>query len=117
MLDQLAKKYFTPKQVEFLRQRHMSLRPQDEWAKVLSQTRAEMEKGTDPTSARVQALARRWRKPIDDFTAADKSIEQGLHQIWGEHAPTLVSLLGPQVDPSGWAQYIQPPMAVIEGPP
>src|SRR5579871_705416 len=47
MLDQLAEKYFSPQQLEFLKQRHKSLRPQDEWAEVLSQTRTEMEKGTE----------------------------------------------------------------------
>jgi DNA-binding transcriptional MerR regulator len=117
MLDQLAEKYFTPQQLKFLKQRHKSLRPQDEWAEVLSQTRTEMEKGTDPTSAKVLTLARRWRKLIDDFTAGDKNIEQGLHQIWAEHAATLVSLLGSQFDPRGVAQYIQPAMTIIDGPP
>jgi hypothetical protein len=47
----------------------------------------------------------------------DKNIEQGLHQIWAEHAATLVSLLGPQFDPRGVAQYIQPAMTIIDGPP
>ena len=76
-----------------------------------------MEKGTEPTSAKVLTLARRWRKLIDDFTAGDKNIEQGLHQIWAEHAATLVSLLGSQFDPRGVAQYIQPAMTIIDGPP
>lgn len=114
MLDQLAEKYFTPQQLDFLKQRHKSLRPQDEWAEVLTQTREEMEKGTDPTSAKVLTLARRWRKLIDEFTGGDNTIEQKLHQIWAEHATALVSLLGPDFDPRGVAQYIQPAIAMID---
>lgn len=117
MLDQLAEKYFTPQQLGFLKQRHKPLRPQDEWAEVLSLTRTEMEKGTAPTSVKVLTLARRWRKLIDEFTAGDKSIEQGLHRIWAEHAAMLVSLLGPQFDPRGVATYIQPAMTIIDGQP
>jgi DNA-binding transcriptional MerR regulator len=49
-----------------------------EWPRLIAQVRAEMEKGTDPTSAPVRALAARWRELVGQFTGGNASIEQKL---------------------------------------
>src|SRR5262249_39535332 len=57
-------KYYTPEQLEELKQRADAIGPdrirqveQKEWPELIAEVRAEMEKGTDPSSDRVQELA------------------------------------------------------------
>src|SRR5262249_42605836 len=53
-----------------------------EWPKLQAEVRAEMEKGTDPTSEPVQALARRWVALVNEFTGGDPGIEQPLKNMY-----------------------------------
>jgi TipAS antibiotic-recognition protein len=39
---------------------------------------AEMDKGTDPSSARVKELARRWKGLVEEFTGGDLGIAAGV---------------------------------------
>ncbi|MBF2016646.1 MAG: MerR family transcriptional regulator [Rivularia sp. T60_A2020_040] len=47
-----------------------------------SQARAEMEKGTDPTSESVQNIAKRWQELIAEFTGGNPGIEQSLNTMY-----------------------------------
>src|SRR5580765_504749 len=70
----MFEKYYTKEQLEELRQRADALgekgmrQGQQDWADLIEEVRVEMEKGTDPSSPRVVALARRWRALIEAFT-------------------------------------------------
>jgi MerR family transcriptional regulator, thiopeptide resistance regulator len=70
----IMEKYFTPEQWERIRERREevgeeSLRQmQAEWAELIALIRAEMDRGTDPGDAKVQALAQRWQRLVDEST-------------------------------------------------
>jgi hypothetical protein len=84
----MYEKHYTPEQVEWLKQRAAQLGPERiqqveaEWPKLIAQVRAEMEKGTDPGSPRVQALAKRWKELVLEFTGGDPGIQAALRKVY-----------------------------------
>ena len=48
----------------------------------MGQVRAEIEAGTDPSTERVQALARRWTGLVNEFTGGDPGIERSVGNMW-----------------------------------
>ena len=52
--------------------------------KEVARIRAEMAKGTDPTSEPVRALARKWASLVREFTGGDPGIEKSLQRMWQE---------------------------------
>jgi hypothetical protein len=48
----------------------------------MAEVRAEMEKGSDPASEPVQALARRWMGLVHEFTGGDPGIEDSLRRMY-----------------------------------
>jgi MerR family transcriptional regulator, thiopeptide resistance regulator len=84
----MFEKYYTPEQLEALKQRRESLGEErihvveNEWEKLIAQARASMEKGADPSSDSVQAIARRWRELIDEFKGRNSEIEQSLNRMY-----------------------------------
>jgi len=48
----------------------------------MEQVRAEMDRGTDPADARVQALAQRWAGLVREFTGGDPEITESLGTMW-----------------------------------
>ena len=93
----MFEKYYTPEQLETLKQRRKSLREErihqveNEWEKLIAQARAEMEKGTDPSSDSVQNIARRWRELIDEFTGGNPGIEQSLTTMYQQEGVETAS--------------------------
>ncbi len=91
-LEVMAKveKYCTPQQMEQIKRRREEYgeerirQAEAEWADLIAQVEAEMERGTDPTSERVRALAARWQDLVNQFTAGDPGIEQSLRRMWQE---------------------------------
>lgn len=83
----MFEKYYTPEQMEQLKQRGSQLgeerirQVQEEWPKLMAEVRAEMDKGADPASAPVQALARRWMGLVNEFTGGDAGIEKSLGRM------------------------------------
>jgi DNA-binding transcriptional MerR regulator len=81
-------RYYTPEQLEYLAERRRELgeerihQAEVEWAELIERVRAEMEAGTEPSSERVQALARRWMGLINEFTGADPGIERSVGGMW-----------------------------------
>jgi DNA-binding transcriptional MerR regulator len=66
MLEKLQEKYFTPEQLQTMQEARERLgresleQMQEAWADLIAELRTEMERGTDPADAKVQALAKRW---------------------------------------------------------
>ena len=50
-----------------------------------------MDKGTDPASETVQALARRWMGLVREFTGGDPGIEKGLRTMY-EQEPNVAGM-------------------------
>jgi len=84
----MFEKYYTPEQLETLRQRAELVgadrmqEVQEEWPRLIAEVRAEMERGTDPADPRVQELARRWAGLIAEFTGGDPGIAQSLRNLY-----------------------------------
>jgi hypothetical protein len=80
--------YYTPEQLAALRERSQRVgaerlrQVEAEWPELIADVRAEMERGTDPMSDRVQGLAQRWQALIDEFTGGDPGIERSLQSIY-----------------------------------
>ncbi len=93
----MLEQYYTPEQLESLRQRQELLgeeqirQVQADWQNLFEQVRVEMAKGTDPTSEPVKALARRSIELIQEFTGGDPGIEQSLNRMWQQEQPEVVS--------------------------
>ena len=88
-------KYYTPEQLETLETRREEMGPeamekaQNDWAELIADVQAEMDRGAEPTSEPVLALARRWQALIDAFTQRDPGITQSLGKVWQNEAPQL----------------------------
>src|SRR5207247_753683 len=73
-------KYYTPEQMEYLKKRREAVgeerihQSHADWAELIAAVRAEKEKGTDPASSEVQALAKRWSDLVNEFTGGDPGI-------------------------------------------
>jgi DNA-binding transcriptional MerR regulator len=86
----MFEKYYTPEQMEALKQRGEALgqehirQVEGEWPELMAKVQAEMDRGTDPADERVQALARRWRELIQEFTGGDPGIAGSLGRMYQE---------------------------------
>jgi MerR family transcriptional regulator, thiopeptide resistance regulator len=87
-MSERLEKYYTPGQREYLEQRRREVgeerirQAEAEWAELIEQVRAEMEAGTDPSSERVQVLARRWMGLVNEFTGGDPGIARSVGAMW-----------------------------------
>jgi MerR family transcriptional regulator, thiopeptide resistance regulator len=83
-----VEKYYTPEQLEYLRKRRDIVgderirEVEQEWPELMAQVRAEMAKGTDPTSEIVRHLAQEWQSLVREFTGGDPGIEQSLRNLY-----------------------------------
>lgn len=83
-------KYYTPEQMEQMKQRREMLgedhirQAEAEWPELIAKVQAEMDRGTDPADERVQALARRWKELVEEFTGGDPGIAQSVGRMWQE---------------------------------
>jgi MerR family transcriptional regulator, thiopeptide resistance regulator len=84
----MFEKYYSREQLDELQQRAELLgedgmrKAQQDWVTLMAEVRAEMEKGTDPESPQVRALARRWRVLIEAFTGGNSEIEKSLRTMY-----------------------------------
>lgn len=104
MLETLAKKYFTPEQLQTIQEKRDEVgrehleRAQEEWAELIALIRAEMDKGTDPADPKVQSLARRWQDLVHCSTLGDPSIQEAMKRLWEEQGDALAAQFGSQYD-------------------
>lgn len=86
----MAEKYYTPEQLEWLKERAKTVgeerikEVEAEWPRLIAQVQAEMDAGTDPTDERVQELARRWHGLVAEFTGGNPEISQALEKMWSQ---------------------------------
>ncbi|GAB4386215.1 MAG: MerR family transcriptional regulator [Elainellaceae cyanobacterium] len=113
----MLEKYYTPEQLESLRKRQELLgeeqirQVQADWQDLFERVRAEMAKGTDPTTEPAKALARRSIELIQAFTGGDPGIEQSLNQMYQQEQPEVASRGA--IDPTVM-QYLGKARAALE---
>ncbi len=83
-----VEKYYTPEQLETLRQRREQIGEEHikaveaEWPELIAKVRAEYEKGTPPSDPKVQAMAKRWMELVNEFTGGDPGIARSVQRVW-----------------------------------
>jgi len=83
-------KYYTPEQIKEIKERGAELGPEGlrraeaDWQQLMEEVRAEMTKGTDPATERVQQLARRWTELGQAFTGGDPEMAKAVSRMWQE---------------------------------
>lgn len=93
----MIEKYYTPEQQDYLKARGEQIgqerirQVETEWQDLIEQARTEMEKGTDPSSESVQALARHWRSLIEEFTGGNSGIRQSLNTMYKQEGAEVAS--------------------------
>lgn len=113
----MIEKYYTPEQLEQLKTRAEQVgeerirQSQEDWSKLQAEVRAEMDKGSDPASEPVQALAHRWRALIDEFTGGDPGIEKSLRTMY-QQEETIHGMDVPAMRPM--MEYIQKAIAAAK---
>lgn len=94
-----VERHFTAEQLETLAAREEALGPdaisaaQSEWPLLIARVKEEMERGTDPSSPEVQALARRWKELVQAFSGGDPEIEASLERMY-QGEPRLAASQG-----------------------
>jgi DNA-binding transcriptional MerR regulator len=95
--------YYTPEQLESFRKRReadpegtekLARQGQADWAELMAQYTAEMQKGTDPADPRAQALEKRRQALVNVVTGGDPAIEQNLKRLWTEQGDMLSAQFG-----------------------
>lgn len=111
-MTEMFEQYYTPEQLEELKKREQEvgeeriLAVQQEWPKLIAEVQAEMDKGTDPSDEKVQALAKRWMGLIQEFTGGNPEIEKSLNNMY-QNEPEMAKQQG--FDPALF-EYIQKAM-------
>ncbi len=114
----MFEKYYTPEQLDTIKKRAELLgeeqirQGQAQWQELIEQVRAEMEKGTDPTSESVQVLAQRWMELVQQFTGGDPGIEQSLNMMYQQEGSEVASRGA--VD-SAMSEYIGRAITLLKG--
>lgn len=104
-----VERYFSPEQLERLSLRRDEVgerrmqSAQREWAQLFEAYGEAMDAGLDPGSAEVQALARRSRALIEEFTGGDPEIRASLGRMYAqEGAEAVMARQGMAVKPGLW---------------
>ena len=118
----MFEKHYTPEQLEQLKARRELVgeerikQVQQEWNELFARYREGMEKGADPSSESVQALARKSRSLILEFTGGDPGIEQSLRNMYRqEGGPNILQGHGCDVDNGLWG-YMGQANQALESP-
>ena len=89
--------YYTPEQLAQLEERRKQLgdegmaKGQQDWADLIGDATAAMEKGVDPESDEAKALATRWEDLISQFTGGDPGIRASLQKMYETEGPEQAS--------------------------
>jgi len=99
----LMEKYFTPEQMQTIERRGVELGPErvraveQEWRTVIAGMQTAMRLEKDPASEEVQALARRWRALVREFTGGNAGIQQSANTMFRENPDEMRKRTG--IDP------------------
>jgi DNA-binding transcriptional MerR regulator len=113
MLQTQLEKYFTPEQLQTIKEGREQAGPgdlnrmQESWAELIAQIRTEMEQGTDPGDPKVQALARRWQELLAQSTGGDPGIQESMKRLWEEQGDALAAQYGSKYDSRPVWGYIE----------
>jgi transketolase len=83
-----TKKYYSPEAQVKVEERKKLWSPEMQaevskaWAELFADIEASLDE--DPSSAKAQDLAARWRKLVAGFTGGDPEIQKGLNKMWGD---------------------------------
>ncbi len=98
-------KYYTPEQLEYLKERRTEVGEdriqavQQEWQELFASYREAMERGDDPASEAVQALARKAHALVEEFTGGNAGVRESLGKMYAD-SPETPSRFG--VEPALW---------------
>lgn len=93
----MTEKYYTPEQMADLERRAAELGPEgmrqaeSAWATLIGEMDAARQRGDDPASPEVRALARRWQALIEQFTGGDPGIRASLQRMYQSEGPEAAS--------------------------
>jgi len=99
----IMEKYFTPEQMQTIERRGAELGPEriraveQEWPTVIAGMQTAMRLEKDPASEEVQALARRWRALVREFTGGNAGIQQSANTMFRENPDEMRERTG--IDP------------------
>ncbi|HEV7490038.1 MAG TPA: MerR family transcriptional regulator [Rhodanobacteraceae bacterium] len=99
----LMEKYFTSEQMQAIQQRGQELGPErihaveQEWPSVIAGMQTAMRLEKDPACDEVQALARRWRTLVREFTGGHSGVQQSLNTMFRENSDEMRARTG--IDP------------------
>jgi MerR family transcriptional regulator, thiopeptide resistance regulator len=85
-----TQKYYSQEARQRLEERRSSM-PQEEidagqraWTALIAEVEEAASRGVDPSSSQAEALAKRWRDLIGQFTQGSAEIERGLNRLWSD---------------------------------
>lgn len=112
-------KYFTPEQLEVLRERRTSVgearirEVEAEWAEIIPRVRRAIDRGEDPTSPEILAVARRWKTLVNEFTAGDPQIANAVRTMYEREGALLKEKVGKVPTPDMFP-YMQRAFAALK---
>ena len=99
-MEELFDKYYSPEQRQYLAERAEAVGPermaqaQQDWKELFDDYRAAMERGDDPESEAVLALARRSQALVAEFTGGDPGVHASLSKMYADNPEARSSLWG-----------------------
>jgi hypothetical protein len=89
------KRYFTEEQLAALTQRweqhgeQATATVQAEWPQLIAAVQAELDAGTDPGTAKVQALARRWMELLEFYHGGDAGLRDSMYRMYADNSAMI----------------------------
>jgi DNA-binding transcriptional MerR regulator len=87
-----TKKYYSEAAQAKIESRHADWSPElqarvnKQWMDLIAEVDAALKAGENPSSARAQELARRWKQLVEGFTGGDREVLAGLRKLWADRA-------------------------------
>ena len=112
-------RHFTPDQLAQLEARRAQVgeqrirEVQQEWAVLIPEVQAAMDRGADPTSPEVLALARRWKGLVEEFTGGDAGIEAGVRRVYAAEGERIRTQHGKAVPTPEMFEYVGRALAAL----
>lgn len=92
--------YYTPEQLEQLKKRGEMLGEEtirsveEEWPQLIAKVKSAMDRGEDPESEEVRALAKRWKELVEMFTGGDPGITKSLSSFYQDRQKEQGGFMG-----------------------
>jgi hypothetical protein len=67
---------------------------EQEWPQLIAKVKAAMDRGEDPQSEEVQALAKRWKELVEMFTGGDPGITKSLGNFYQDRKKEQDGFMG-----------------------